>query len=272
MLIGEISLQAEPRLPLFPIRVSSIPIDGGDIRVLRDDLLDGGTKQRALRPFLLETMKKGFEELAYGSPFAGYAQVALAYACADVGLTCKIFAEADPEKPGVAHDTTELARRAGAEIILAKSLEEAHQKAAAWAAKAPNRRELELGLDCEGYRWYLRTAVKQVLGTVLSNSGPAPRRVWVSLGSGTLSTALRSVLPSSIELCCIDVHVLPSDDDRIVRVGQLPGVRVYNAEELFAERCVTAPPIPSNRHYDAKVWKFIQAHAEPGDLWWNVAR
>ncbi len=49
-----------------------------DIWIAREDLLPGGTKQRAVIPYLRELSALGYRQLAYASPFCGYAQVALA--------------------------------------------------------------------------------------------------------------------------------------------------------------------------------------------------
>src|ERR671914_1316606 len=77
--------------------------------VVRDDLLPGGTKQRAAGPLLRHLMSQGFDHSIYASPFSGFAQVALAYSCQIVGVRCTIFAECDPARPGRAHEYTDLA-------------------------------------------------------------------------------------------------------------------------------------------------------------------
>ncbi len=38
----------------------------------------------------------------------------------------------------------------------------------------------------------------------------------------------------------------------------------------FAEQASLSPPIPSNEHYDAKLWAHILERGRAGDLWWNV--
>jgi hypothetical protein len=49
-------------------------------------------------------------------------------------------------------------------------------------------------------------------------------------------------------------------------------VQYFSAEQEFSEMATNRPPVPSNIHYDAKLWSFVKSHAQDGDLWWNVAR
>lgn len=253
----------------FPVRWSKLVLPGGgEIYALREDLLDGGTKSRALRPFLAELAEKGVREFGYASPFAGFAQLALSYACRDLGLTCRLFAERDPNR-GRAHAITEEALRAGAILSLRPSLADAEVACREWADRSAERMKIPLGLDCEAYRVQLRRCIRGVWG----NLAPLrPSRVWVSVGSGTLSTALRSVLPPSVEICGINVHVLAEEDPRLAAFRELPNSRYFAAPLPFAQPSPLSPPIPSNVHYDAKVWPFLSRGAKAGDLWWNVAR
>ena len=51
----------------------------GGIKVVRDDLLNGGTKRRAFTIYVKS--KPEMDEFVYASPRQGYAQLSLAYAC-----------------------------------------------------------------------------------------------------------------------------------------------------------------------------------------------
>jgi len=261
--------------PSFPVHFSKLRLGDGELLVLRDDRLPGGTKQRALTPFLLECAAEGYDSFAYASPFSGFAQVALSHTCKALRLGCHIFAEYDPSQPPgtrMAHPATTAAREAGAKVTMVPTLAEAERLADRWAAAAQRRQKIPLGLDCEGFRHHLGHEAGRIWTQVLASSKKIPRRVWVALGSGTLSTVLRSVIPPSTAIHCVDVHVLAAADQRIRRVGALAQTRVLSAPELFSQVADEQPIIPSNRYYDAKVWRFIAQHGEPGDLWWNVAR
>ena len=58
------------------------------IKVVRDDLLNGGTKRRAFTTYIKS--KPEIDEFVYASPRQGYAQLSLAYACKDMGKKCTV--------------------------------------------------------------------------------------------------------------------------------------------------------------------------------------
>ena len=58
------------------------------IKVVRDDLLDGGTKRRAFTKYVASL--PNVQEFVYASPRQGYAQLSLAYACKDLNRRCTV--------------------------------------------------------------------------------------------------------------------------------------------------------------------------------------
>ena len=58
------------------------------IQVVRDDLLNGGTKRRAFM-YYVQSLPE-VEEFVYASPRQGYAQLSLAYVCRDLGRKCTV--------------------------------------------------------------------------------------------------------------------------------------------------------------------------------------
>src|SRR5688500_15882484 len=115
----------------FPTQISRLKTNNGEVVVVRDDLLAGGTKQRACVPFLHDLKARGHRRFVYASPFAGFAQVALSLSCREIGLECRIYAEDDKTAllPQCPHPFTSLAAKAGAEIVLTKSLDQAERLA-----------------------------------------------------------------------------------------------------------------------------------------------
>src|SRR5262245_53983294 len=99
----------------------------GSVLVLRDDLLPGGTKRRVASLLLAHG-----EEFVYASPACGYAQVALAYACTDMGKQATIFTA----QRSVLHPRTQEARQQGAKVVLVRTgyLTNVQAKARAYAA------------------------------------------------------------------------------------------------------------------------------------------
>lgn len=256
---------------LPPIVLDVLSTPKARIHVVRDDLLEGGTKQRAAVPFLMECRERGGRNFVYASPFAGFAQVALAVTCQELDLACTLNCQVDPAT-GEAHEFTRLARVYGAKITLFKSLAQAETEAERYAAADNARLKLPLGFDCPGYRLHLRVELWRQWQRLLRLLPRAPDRLWLPLGSGTLATVFREVVPESTRLSCVDVHVLPADDARVVRVRGLARSELYSAPEAFSTPVEYAPPIASNRFYDAKVWRLVSQYAGDGDVWWNVAR
>jgi hypothetical protein len=87
-----------------------------------------------------------------------------------------------------------------------------------------------------------------------------PTEVWTVAGSGTLSRALQ--------------HAWPDATVHVVQIGARPKVGraiVWQAPERFEHDAGLPPPFPSCSNYDAKAWRFIREHAQPGALFWNVA-
>jgi hypothetical protein len=130
MLQTEISFRSNP--PLNPsltsgLRSNEVPdvvidtlsVRGQKIYVARDDLLPGGTKQRACIPLLKSLSLQGYKEFIYASPFCGFAQIALAQACFELNLKCQIFCETAAGLPFPArHEFAQIAESFGAKVGL----------------------------------------------------------------------------------------------------------------------------------------------------------
>ena len=210
--------------------------------------------------------------MTYASPFAGFAQIALAYGCHTLGIPCTIFSERDPGQPGRrAHPFTIKAIEWGANIVLVDSLAEGEKQAEEWAERE-RAHKIPLGFHCREFQKHFQFVVTKGLESIQQQLARLPDRAWLPVGSGTLAQAFHKIAPSSMQLCCVNVHVLRENDLRIEHVRSLSRVSYFSAKEEFSERARTLPPIPSNLHYDAKLWGFLSQHAKHGDLWWNVAQ
>lgn len=216
----------------------------GPVLVVRDDLILGGTKRRVIDRLLI-----GAEEFVYASPAYGYAQVALAHACRDLGLRATIFTA----QRRTWHPRTVEAMAAGARVVGVPYgyLSNVRTKARAYA-EATGARLLPFGFD--------DPAFVSALADVARTLPLVPAEVWCVAGSGTLCRALQCAWPDSA------VHA--------VRVGQPPKIgaaRMHTAPEPFERDAVERPPFPSTSNFDAKAWRFVVRHASPGALLWNVA-
>lgn len=212
--------------------------------VVRDDLIPGGTKVRAI-----EALMNGKQEYVYASPASGYAQIALAIGCAARGRQATIFTAKRKEL----HKRTAEAKRAGAKIVEVPYgyLTNVQAKARAYA-ELTGACLLPFGFDSED--------IKEALAAVAKALPVKPKEVWTVAGSGTLTRALQAAWPQA--------------GFRAVRIGREPNAGnavVYEAPEAFDVDAKIPPPFPSCANYDAKAWRFIKQHASPGALFWNVA-
>lgn len=215
------------------------------ITVVRDDLIAGGTKRRVI-PALLT----GSDEFVYASPAYGYAQVALAHTCREMGLRATIFTA----KRNELHPRTVEAKKAGAKIVMVPHgyLSNVQSKAKAYCA-ASGSTLLPFGLDVP----LVRDGIAQVAKSLHLN----PMQVFTVAGSGTLSRALQQAWPNAQFIA--------------VQVGSKPNIgkaSLLIAPEKFEDDAKIKPPFPSCSNYDAKAWQFVKKHASGSSvLFWNVA-
>jgi len=214
----------------------------GRVDVLRDDLIPGGTKTRALA-------LDGASEFVYASPVAGYAQIALAIAARKYGKRATVFCAQRKEM----HPRTAEAQRAGARIVQVPCgyMTVVRARAREYCAIS-GARFMPFGFDTPQFIAAL-TGVARGLGI-------SPPEVWTVAGSGVLTRALQTAWPAAV------FHA--------VRIGAVPDAgraAVVVAPEKFDQSAKLPPPFPSCSNYDAKAWRFIQRHAVPGALFWNVA-
>lgn len=213
--------------------------------VVRDDKLPGGTKRRAMVR-VLPTM--GAREFVYASPAYGYAQMALAYACRDLGLQATVFVA----KRNEPHARTMEAHRAGAKVVQVPYgyLSNVQAKARAYAAQV-GAALVPFGLDDPRFIAALAEAARE--------PALAPPEFWCAAGSGVLARGPQAAWPEARGVA--------------VRVGAEPKLgraRRVDAPEKYEQPAKRPPPFPSCAEYDAKVWQFAQRDGCEGAVFWNV--
>lgn len=217
------------------------------INVVRDDLLPGGTKRRAIHALF----DNQHQEYVYASPVYGHAQVALAYAARDHGLRATIFCARRKERFSLSLE----ALHAGAAMIEVPNGYMSVVRARARAYCLQTRaRLLPFGLDDELF-------IQALADVARALPIEAPKEVWCVAGSGVLTRALQTAWPDARHYA--------------VRVGAVPDAGrafVFEAPEAYERPAKVPPPFPSAINYDAKAWQFIKQHAASGALFWNVGR
>ncbi len=258
-----------------PIEISRIQLfNDHAVHVIREDLLPGGTKQRAIIPFLEDLIRKDHHQFVYASPFCGFAQIALAFAGGHLNKQVTLFCETvkgDAGKPDYFHEFSLFAQSLGAHLVACDDLADAEQKAQIYA-RQNQAFLLPLGFNHEIFLAHYSEALSAQFKVLKQKLDFSPKVLWLPIGSGTLARLFRKVLPTDIILKCVDVRVLPSSDQRIAQIKNLSNVEFYRSDLSFHEESEILPPLPSNKYYDAKIWSFITRLAEHNDIWWNVAR
>ena len=141
--------------------------------VVRDDAMPGGTKARVL-PAILDAMRA--DEFVYASPAYGYAQIALAFSCREIGKRATIFVA----KRAELHPWTKEAKQAGAKIVQVPFgyLSNVQSKAKLYAEQTGSA-YLPFGFDFPAFQTAL-AAIAEALPI-------SPNEVWSVAGSGTLT-------------------------------------------------------------------------------------
>ena len=207
-------------------------IEHHGVFVVRDDLFPGETKAR-----FLPTLFDGADEVVYASPAEGGAQTALATVAAQLGKRATIFV-AQRKQP---HPRTLMAKRLGAQtvrvspgylnVVQARAREYSHQTGALLAP---------FGFDTPG-------AIQAIAQAALSTE-IQPDEVWCAGGSGVLARGLAQAWPNASR--------------HIVQVGRplgpndVAGATIYKYPKPFKWATKSAPPFPSDPHYDAKAGSF----------------
>lgn len=223
----------------------------GDIHVVRDDLLPGGTKRRFLYRYL--GSEPQVTEWVYASPRVGYAQVALGYACRDLGLKATVVLP-----KGKHTHLTEEAIAIGVNIVEVPMgfLSHTQHVAKEYAAATPDAGLLPFGLD--------HPLVIDEIARIAQTLPITPTEVWTCISSGVLSRGLQKAWPDAV-VYGVRVGHETTEEERGRAV-------VINSRYKFVQPCRAQerPPFPSSVYYDAKVWSFIRERASRGALFWNV--
>ena len=217
------------------------------VLVVRDDLHFAGTKARYLWRLFDQA-----EEIVYASPAEGGAQSALAAVAGRLGKRATIFV-AKRAKP---HDRSLLAKKFGATVYqVSPGYLTVVQKRARDYCAATGAMLAPFGVD-------LPEAI-DAIASAAARTGIEPDEVWCASGSGVLARGLAKAFPSARR------HVVQVG--RELSPEDVAGARIHIAPLAFGAEAKSAPPFPSDPHYDAKAWAICAAHKGPGKvLFWNV--
>jgi len=231
-------------------------------KVVRDDYLLGGTKQRGIIEFCKK--QKDYDEFVYAGPSTGHAQIALAIGAKNTGKQATIFLT--KTKPMTLQ--TRLARKIGATILEQKyrtPLKELKLIAADYVKNKPRAMLLKLGFDDHNFCEALTNGICSALDNQLQLDGKY--NFWLVGGSGLLATILHKMFINST----FNVVQVGKEIDEIICGDRF---KLYKAPEFFYDKANDSPPWDTVLTYDAKVWQFVNKYAkgDGNDIIWNVAR
>ena len=222
------------------------------IKVVRDDLLDGGTKRRAFTVYVKS--KPEINEFVYASPRQGYAQLSLAYACRDLGKKATVTIP-EGQRYWLTHKSEEL----GANIIEVPMGFLTNIQAKAKKYCFNNGAHL---IPFGGDHPVIIEAMRQTALSLDVN----PKEVWTVMSSGVLSRGLQGAWPDAkVYGVRIGHNTTPREQGR---------AETFKSDYKFHQECKKPerPPFPSSLTYDSKAWSFIREYASDGALFWNVGK
>jgi len=221
--------------------------------VWRDDLIDGGTKSRFIKPYI-ERRLENFDEFIYASPRVGYGQFALSVLCNQLGCKSTIFVSKG-ELTEISKQCIEL----GSNVIQVSMgfLTNLHHKSKKYRDENPNSFLLPFGYDDEEI---INDGIEIIKNLYDWNSYD---EVWSVISSGVLSRILQGVFIKSKIIG--------------VRIGHQTTEKEQGRAKLLVSRyefrrtCVIKerPPFPSNLYYDSKGWKPFVEQSKSNSLFWN---
>jgi len=225
------------------------------IYVVRDDMIDGGSKSRFIQKIIRESPEV---EMVYGSsPATGYAQISLAKVCAHYNKKAILFMAKRNQQNLHPYQLKSMQYGATINMVENGMLSVTQKRARDYVAQEPLLRKLfPIGFDCIEVLHSIRDLAKSL--------PVVPTEVWTVGSSGTLTRGLQLAWPGA-EFNCVSVgHKMGQ--------GELGCAKMYKCEIPFDKpvKPEDAPPFPSVPTYDAKAWKFIKQYAKPGALFWNV--
>lgn len=213
------------------------------IDVVRDDLIQGGTKARFLH-YLFDA----HDTIVYATPAEGGAQVALAECAKLKGKQAVLFV-AERKTP---HFRTIQAAKAGAIVYQVPHgyLSNVQSKARRYC-QDKGAFYLEFGAD-------MPLALEKIAQTARS-IGREYQQVWCAAGSGVLARGLGIAFPHAA------IHAV-----QIGRPPHLPANAVLHVHPLEFSQRKANPDFPSCPHYDAKAWDVCRKEHQGQTLFWNV--
>jgi len=225
------------------------------IHVLRDDLLDGGTKS-----VLMESIAKKnpqITEYVYASPVYGGFQIALSAYCKKHNLKATIFCA----KRKIKHPNTMKCVEYGAKIVevFPGYLSVVEKRARDYCEGKPHTYKIEFGANTPENINIIAKRTQQVFHKMKME----PDEIWVAVGSGTLiSGILQAVNKARV------YGVIVGSDFHLKH----PNLTLLKYPKPFDTESHINIDFPSMANYDRKAFELCLKHHNKSKnvLFWNV--
>lgn len=220
------------------------------VDVLRDDLLDGGSKSRFL-PFLIYD----YDHIVFGGPFCGGAP----YALSVLGKHSKKQITLFYAKRKKHHHRQIAALQNGSKIIEVPMgfMTNVQKKARDYAADH-NALFLPLGFDVPEAEEPFVSFMKKLKTKYYD-------QIWCCSGSGMLTRCLSKAFPDS------EIHsVIVGLKSRNTKQNYGDNVITYDYHLPFQKQTKYEAPFKSCGNYDRKAWEICMKESKGKVLFWNV--
>jgi hypothetical protein len=225
------------------------------IQVLRDDLLEGGTKSILMDGIVKQHPQ--IKEFVYASPVYGGFQIALSAYCKKHQLKATIFCAQRKTK----HPNTIKCIEYGANIIevFPGYLSVIEKRAKEYCSKHPNTHKIEFGANTIEN---IRTITERTRRVFKKLKGE-PDEIWVAVGSGTLITGILQAVHTAKVYGVIvgaDFHL------------KHPNLKLLKYPQPFETESQIQLDFPSMANYDRKAFEMCLKHRHQNKtvLFWNV--
>jgi hypothetical protein len=235
--------------------ISSYPIikDHYGIKVVRDDLLPGGTKS-ILMPLIDDP---AITEFVYASPVYGGFQIALAMYCKSVGKRATIFCA----KRNVMHANTLKCIANGANVIEVPYgyLSVVEKKAREYCQCKSHIKKIIFGASTYENKLLIAERVQQVIKAL----GKEPDEIWCAVGSGTLISSILMAVSPNVKVFGVQVGADFKETS--------PNLTIIKYPKPFDKESKIKVDFPSTPNYDLKAFEIcLKQKGEGTILFWNV--
>jgi len=231
----------------------SIPIikEHYGINVVRDDLLEGGTKS-----VLLNKMdNKSINEFVYASPVYGGFQIAISAYCKKVGKKATIFCA----RRNIRHANTLKCLEYGANVIEVDYgyLSVIEKRAREYCLNKEGVHKIVFGAQTESNKKILSERVLDAYNMCKCDE------IWCAVGSGTLITSIMDAVPSCVKVFGVQVGAEFKHN--------YPNLTIIKYPKSFDKESKLEIDFPSMPNYDLKAFELCLKNKGTGKImFWNV--